>query len=92
MPLLHHSEELIDVNAVVEEGLDVGALGHLATALDSVIVEAVSIGAFVGEAGKLVVGLRGRGCTLYSSNLKGTLLAFLRWFSGRSLRWRWDLL
>ena len=91
VPLLESAEVFIDLDAFLEVEGHLVALRDLVGALDSVVVEALGEGALVGEAGELVVGLRGGGGTLYYSNWKGTSLHRLRWFSGRSRRcmaWR----
>jgi hypothetical protein len=71
--------------------LQLVALGYLEGSLDSVVVEALGEGALVGQAGQLIIGLVRIKATLYSWKANGTSFTRLRWFSGRSLRWRWDL-
>ena len=91
VPPLEGAEVFIDIDAFLEVEGHLVALRDLVGALDAVVVEALDEGAFVGEAGELVVGLGGGGGTLYYSNWKGTSLQRLRWFSGRSRRcmaWR----
>ena len=74
------------MDTVLEHGLDVGTCWSLFSTIESVVVDALDVGAFVGEAGELIVGLCNCIVTRYSSNLKGMLFSILRWFSGRSLR------
>ena len=80
------------MDTVLEHRLDVRASWGLLGPIEPVVVDALSVGALVGEAGELVVGLSDLGITRYSSNLKGMLFSILRWFSGRSLRCIYDLL
>ena len=86
IPPLEGAEVFIDLDAFLEVEGHLVALRDLVGTLHSVVVETLGEGAFVGEAGELVVGLGGGGGTLYYSNWKGTSLQRLRWFSGRSRR------
>lgn len=57
VPSLHQSEVFIDGEAVTQEFAHLEALWYLVSSLDAIVINALDKGAFVGEAGELVVGL-----------------------------------
>ena len=77
---------LVNLDALVKVVGHLFALGDLVGSQQSVVVETLSVGPLVGEAGQFLVGLIVMMLTLYSWNSNGTSLHLLRWFSGRSLR------
>jgi hypothetical protein len=83
---LQHSEVFVNFDALAEKVSHLGAFGYLVGAQQSVVIQTLHVGAFVGEAGQLLVGLSVKRLTLYSWNSKGTSLQRLRWFSGISRR------
>jgi hypothetical protein len=57
VPAFEQSEIFIDLDALTEVIGHLSTLGNLIGSLDAVVVDALNVGAFVGEAGQLLIGL-----------------------------------
>lgn len=88
---LQYSKIFVDLNALLEICEKLFAIWYLKSSLNSVVVETLSKSSFVWETRKLIICLVRIKATLYSSKANGTSFTRLRWFSGRSRRWRCDL-